>query len=98
MSGATYAAAVIRVLVDEFESLADNITADIVRNAVARHADQPQHTFECIIDNPSVANWRLKPHHDVPARVRLACCRVHPTPHDDDRERRINKVLNQLLA
>jgi hypothetical protein len=77
--GVDYSTAVVAALVSEFTDLADSITASVVREAVSRHADQPGPVFECIIDDPVLGNWRLRPHPAVASRVRLACFRLNPT-------------------
>jgi hypothetical protein len=95
---ADYSAAVIHTLVSEFSNLTDPTTAVIVREAVARHANQPDTAFECIIDDPILANWRLRPHREQPSRVRVACYRLNPTQADNDREQRVNHALNLIPA
>jgi hypothetical protein len=95
---ADYPTAVVHALVDDFPDLASPTTADIVRNAVQRQHRQPEPTFECIVDHPTVSNWKLVPRHDEPSRVRLTCLRLHQAADDQDREQRINRVLDQLPA
>ncbi|MCP3801993.1 hypothetical protein NLX83_22260 [Allokutzneria sp. A3M-2-11 16] len=88
----------MRTLVDDFPSLVNAITADIVRDAVERQHRQPEPTFECIVDHPMLAHWKLVPRRDEPSRVRLACLRLHLTTDDHGREQRINQVLDKLPA
>lgn len=95
---ADYPGAVIDTLVPEFSDLADPTTAAVVREAILRYTDAPDMPFECIIDNPALANWRLRPHRDQRARVRVACYRATPTPTDNEREQRLNEALDMLPA
>jgi hypothetical protein len=97
-AGADYPAAVVRTLVDDFPSLANSLTADVVRDAVERQHRQPAPMFECIVDHPTLSNWKLVPRRDEPSRVRLTCFRLHLTTDDQDREQRINQALDQLPA
>jgi hypothetical protein len=97
-AGADYPTAVVHTLVDYFPNLANSITADVVREAVERQHRQPEPQFECIVDHPTLSNWRLVPRRDEPSRVRLACLRLHLTNDDQDREQRINQALDQLPA
>lgn len=97
-SGADYPAAVVDTLAGEFSDLTNPTTAALVREAIARHTDQPHAAFECIIDDPVLANWRLRPHRDTPSRVRVAYYRLNPTQADRDREQRVNQALNELPA
>lgn len=82
--------------VGEFTDLADPTTARIVRESVARHRLAPDAVWECIIDNPAAANWRLRPHPQDPSRVRLACFRFTPTDGDQAREQRVSDALSRI--
>jgi hypothetical protein len=97
-SGADYPTAVVDTLAAEFPNLTDPATAAIVRDAVARQADQPNTAFECIVDSPLLANWRLRAHREAPPRVRLTCCRLDPPQADHDREQRVNQALDRLSS
>lgn len=92
-----YPAAVVDALVGEFPDLADPLVADIVRQAVARYVDDPYPSFECIIDDPIAANWRLRADRVAPKCVRVSCHRVMPTPADIARESRLNETLRAIL-
>jgi len=70
-AGADYPAAVVRTLVGDFPSLANSLTAELVRAAVERQHRQPEPTFECIVDHPTLSTWKLVLHRDEPARLRL---------------------------
>jgi hypothetical protein len=63
-----------------------------------RKVRQPDATFECIVDSLALANWRLRPGCDAPARVHLSCLRLSPTQADRERELRVNQSLDQLSA
>lgn len=90
----TYTAAVIRVLAEEFPAeLSNPVTKQIISEAVSRQANRGGDHFEVIVDNPALANWRLKADRQDRRRVRLACCRLPVSPADQERERRINTVL-----
>lgn len=91
-----YADAVMDVLRGEFPGLADPIDSHVVRDSITRNYLSPTGPFEVIIDSPSAANWRLKPHPSRPGRVRLAdyaLTRIH-APHE--REARVNTLLDQI--
>ena len=91
---ANYATAVIDALTNEFSDLTDPTTAENAAKVIADHVAEPRATFEYILDLPA-ANWRLRSHRSS-SRVRLACYHLNPAPTDDERERRINKVLDQI--
>lgn len=97
-AAAEYATAVVGVLAAEFPELTDPGVASEVRAAVERHVRSPSRAFEVIIDDPAVANWRLRAARDSSGRVRLACYRFGPSAADLDRERRVNEVLDRQLA
>lgn len=92
----SYPDAVVATLAAEFTTLTDPADANRVSDAIARHIQNPQPTFEYILDDVVSATWRLRACHDVPGRVRLACFRVPTTPGDRDREQRINQLLDQV--
>lgn len=91
-----YAAAVVEVLATDFPELADETTAAMARNAIARHATAPADPFEVIIDSPTLANWRLRPHRERPKRVRIACYRFELSAEDLAKEQRINATLERI--
>jgi len=65
-AGADYPAAVVRTLVGDFPSLANSLTAELVRAAVERQHRQPEPTFECIVDHPTLSTWKLVLRRDEP--------------------------------
>ncbi|QXV57369.1 hypothetical protein [Amycolatopsis sp. TNS106] len=93
-----YAASVVELLeqVGGFTDLSNPSIAEVVRNAVARYAADPTAEFECIVDNPGLANWRLRPGRNEPGRVRLACYRYQETQADVERVRRVDAALEQI--
>lgn len=95
----TYADAVIAVLTftTKFPALDDPVVADIVRQAITRHAETPNPAFEVIIDDPGVANWRLKAH-TTPGRIRLACYRTERRVDERAMESRVNRDLDRLAT
>lgn len=95
---AGYPNAVIDALASEFSDLTDPATAAVVRGATAGHMAAVEERFECIIDDPIVANWRLRLHRDQRSRVRVACYRPTPTKAEAEREQRVNRPLNVLPA
>ncbi|WP_329051179.1 hypothetical protein OG738_03615 [Amycolatopsis sp. NBC_01488] len=92
-----YATGVVDTLVDlgGFSDLSAPTTAGIVWEALIRHIQQPDAAFECIVDTPALANWRLRPRRSALARVRLSCFRLAPTEADLERERRVNEALDR---
>ncbi|MGI5292755.1 hypothetical protein ACQEVF_56920 [Nonomuraea polychroma] len=93
-SADAYAESVVTALTPHFSDLEDAVTADVVRDAVRKHALNHGDHVEVIIDSAYVANWRLKAASNQPGRVRVACYR-HPA-NDTDMER--ERMLNELLA
>jgi hypothetical protein len=95
---ADYGTAVVDVLADVggFTDLFDPMVGSLVRDAVRQQVQQPEASFTCIVDNPSVANWRLCPHPDRVQRVRLSCYRPTPAAVDHERERMVNRALDQI--
>lgn len=93
-----YATDVVRVLimVGDFADLSDPAITEVVYQAVVKHLRDPRESWECIVDNPILANWRLRPHHDQVGRVRLGCYRHTTTMGNVERERVVNEALNQL--
>lgn len=94
-----YAAAVHRVLVAEFPRLADRTLELIVLEQVGRNAELPSNSFELVVDNPTVANWRLVPDHAGPDRwrVQLAWWPQKRVSHAiAARERRVNEALRAI--
>jgi hypothetical protein len=92
-TSASYAEQILNILVREFDDLAAASTARIVRDAVHRHTADPYPTFECILDDPAIATWRLCADGK---RVRLACFRLNPTSEERECEDRINALLNKI--
>lgn len=90
-----YAMAVVDVLAKEFPDLREPVTADVVTAAATTHTLTPG-SLEVIVDSGYVANWRLHAHPDVPGRVRLGCHRHPPTETDQQREARLNTLLDAL--
>jgi hypothetical protein len=95
---AAYAEAVYRVLVADFPNLETPSLALLVREQVARQTEAPSPAFEVILDDPSVANWRLVPDPTGGTRwrVQVACCKPHPSRVDARREQRLNVVLRAI--
>ena len=93
-----YATAVYRVLVAEFPNLRTRTLELLVRDQVGRHAELPSNSFELIVDEPAVANWRLVPEMAGPDRwrVQLACCKVRPSHANAAREQRVNASLRAI--
>jgi hypothetical protein len=93
-----YAAAVHRILADEFPRLADRTLELIVLEQVGRNAELQSRGFELIVDNPTVASWKLVPDHlgDDRWRVQLACCKPRPSHANAERERRVNSALRAI--
>lgn len=91
----TYAASVVQVLRDHLPDF-DPEAADITERAVERNARQPQDRFECIVDDPRRANWRLRSRSVDRSRVRLACYRINRRDVDDGVERTVNEALRAL--
>lgn len=94
-----YADAVIAALTftTRFPDLSDPTVADVVRQAIMRHAATPYAAFEVIIDDPISANWRLKAH-ATPGQVRLACYRMKPGVDERAMESRVNRDLDRLAT
>ena len=94
--GLSYGEAVVKVLREHTPFLAGSEDAVIVAGLVDRQASNPRDHFECIADNPALANWRLKARSDDRRRVRLACCRFVRRVADDELERTVNEALEAL--
>jgi hypothetical protein len=90
-----YADDVIHTLRPYFVDLTNEITADVIRQAIQRHAAAPSPVFEALLDAPG--NWRLKPEGDS-GRVRLACYRFHETDTTRELTARVNMLLDALEA
>ncbi|WP_031172558.1 hypothetical protein [Streptosporangium roseum] len=69
------------------------MTADIVQTSIERYLRAPDAAWEVFLDNPSVANWSLKPGAD--GRLRVACRRHPATGADLERERTLTTLLHQ---
>ena len=93
-----YAGQVIRVLREYLPDSMDPVTAEIIGNAIRSQSANPQASFECIIDDPMSARWRLRADPADRRRVRLAYCPVHlPGSAAADRlERTVNNMLSLL--
>ena len=93
-----YAAAVHRVVADEFPRLDTETLRRIVVENVARQAEAPMRSFELIVDEPVVANWKLVPDHtgDNRWRVQILCCKQRPSHANAAREQRINAALRAI--
>jgi hypothetical protein len=93
-----YAAAVHQALTDDFPGLKKRTLELIVLENVARQAEAPSQAFQLVVDDPTVANWRLVPDHvgSDRWRVQLACCKANPSHANSERERRINTALRAI--
>ena len=93
---ATYAAAVVDVLADEFPALTDNSLGRIVPEDIARQAEAPMRSFELIVTY--TREWRLVPDRSGAARwrVQVACFSDEPTAADLQREERLNAALRAI--
>jgi hypothetical protein len=94
---ASYAVSVVSVLREHLPDF-DPEAADIIAQAVERNARAPQARFECIVDPPRRANWRLRSRSVDRSRVRLACYRIARRPADSELERTVNEALRALEA
>lgn len=90
-----YADDVIRTLRPYFVDLEQPVVADVIRQAIQRHAAAPGPVFEALLDAPG--NWRLQPEGDD-GRVRLACYRFNETDTTRELTTRINMLLDALEA
>lgn len=92
-----YAEAVMTVLAEEFVSLRhDTYTEKIVRNAIIRHAQNPDEPFETSID--LTRNWRL---HREDAfrerwRVKIGCHKDNWTEDDIRFSDSVNRKLDAI--
>lgn len=94
---ARYAAAVHAVLIEKFPGLAAPALRRIVLEQVARHAELGNTSFELVVDEVQVANWRLYPDHAGERwRVELCCCKPRPSATNVRREERINEKLRAI--
>jgi hypothetical protein len=93
-----YAADVIDVLAGDFPRLKNRTLELIVLEQVGRNAELPCRGFELVVDEPTVANWRLVPEMAGPDRwrVQIACWKPRPSHADSQRERRINAALRAI--
>jgi len=93
-----YAAAVHRILVEEFPRLADRTLELIVLEQVGRNAELQWRGFELIVDEPTTASWKLVPDHlgEDRWRVQLACCKPRPSRANAAREQRVNAALRAI--
>ena len=90
-----YADAVIHTLRPYFVDLDQPVVADVIRQAIQRHATAPDSVFEALLDR--LGDWRLKPDGDS-GRVRLACYRFHESDTTRELTARINMLLDALEA
>ena len=95
---ARYAQAVYQVLVDEFPNLQAKTLELLIRGQVSWQAESPSPTFEIILDDLSVANWRLVPEMTGAGRwrVQVACCKPRPSHDNAQREQQINAALRAI--
>jgi hypothetical protein len=92
-----YAQAVVDVLAADFVDLtADPAVAQALRRVLAAHSADPQQPFEWIVDEPIVANWRLKNDPRASGRVRLTCHKLYPSTADQELEDKVNARLTEL--
>ncbi|WP_433358744.1 hypothetical protein [Streptosporangium sp. CA-115845] len=88
---AAYAQHVVDVLSRHFDELHTPHTADIVITSVERQLRTPDPAWEVFLDNPSVANWSLKP--GAAGGLRVACRRHPSTDADAERERMLTALI-----
>lgn len=93
-----YAAAVHRILAEEFPHVGGKTLARLIVENVARQAEMPLRSFELIVDEPTLANWRLVPEQTGPDRwrVQVICCKPRPSHANAAREQRINTALRAI--
>ena len=97
----TYAASVVQVLRDHIPGvLTDPIAVAIVTRAVEQQVHDRRDSFECIVDDPGSARWRLKARSGDRSRVRLAYCPVSPpgSVAGNALEAIVNDALRELEA
>lgn len=78
LSAASYAERVVELLAPRFPDLEEEIVARLAVEHITRHALDPQPTFEFLLTGSGTA--RLKPHRDLPGRLRLADYGFCPSP------------------
>jgi hypothetical protein len=93
---AFYAASVVGVLREHLPDF-DPEAAGIITQAVERNARDPQARFECIVDDPGRANWRLRARSIDRSCVRLACYRIPRCPVDGELVGAVNEALRARL-
>jgi hypothetical protein len=95
----TYAAAVVAVLREHVPNvLTDPVAEAVVTRAVEQQARDRRDSFECIVDDPGSARWRLKGAAGDRSRVRLHYCPVvQPgAARWHELERTVNDALRAL--
>ena len=96
-----YATAVVRVLREHVPNcLTDPVAVAQVARAVEQQACSPQDSFECIVDDPGSARWRLRGASENRSRVRLHYCPVVRPGADrwHELECTVNDTLRALEA
>ena len=96
----SYAASVVQVLREHVPNvLTDPIAVAVVTRAVEQQA-RDRRDFECIVDDPGSARWRLKDAAEDRSRVRLRYCPVvQPGANRwHELERTVNDALRALKA
>ena len=93
-----YATAVYQILAEEFPRLKARTLELHVVEQVGLNAELPLRWFELIVDEPTVANWRLVPDHlsEDRWRVQIACRKPRPSHANAAREQRINEALRAI--
>jgi hypothetical protein len=76
--------------------MADQMTAEIITEAVERQAGDPSDSFEVIVDDPRRADWRLKAARHGRRGVRLACYRMNKRDVDVQLTYTVNTALSAL--
>ena len=89
-----YAASVVEVLRAHLPDF-DPEAADITAKAVEINGRRPQVRFECIVDDPGSARWRLRSRSVDRSKVRLAYYPVIPPGSDANRE--LERIVNDAL-
>lgn len=93
-TAARYAQKVYRVLVDA--GVVKEGLKRIILEEVGRQAEAPMSSFQLIVDDMSMANWRLLPDLNDARRVQVGCFRLKPSAADDAREDSINAALRAI--
>lgn len=91
-----YALAVVEALRADFADLDEQVTAEVIGEAITQWLVTPYDSFECLLT--STGTWRLRAHRDRPSRVRVACWKSADRETETDREREsgLNAALGRI--